>query len=326
MPLDDRTMLALLAPEYRAYIESSRAAGGPSLGQLSVAEARQYMRDMQTAGLPPGAVNTSQHRVDNFTVRIVRPPGAEGLLPTVIYYHGGGWVLGDFDTHARMVAEIALAAHCAVVFVEYACAPEARFPLTLEQCYCALAWAAAEGTRFGLDANCLSVAGDSAGGNLAAAVALLAARRGGPQIRFQALLYPVTDCDFSTGSYCDFASGLNLDLAAMRWFWDHYLPDAAQRTQPLASPLRASLDELRHLPPALVITAECDVLRDEGEAYGRKLAQAGVPVTSVRFNGVLHGFMLTDEFASSIPAVAAMNLLAAHLQNAAAPSRRKSAG
>lgn len=316
MALDDRTMLGMLAPDSRAYIERLRAEGGPALDQLSVTEARKRMREMQTAGLPPGAVTTSHHCVDNFTVQIVRPAGVEGSLPIVIYCHGGGWVLGDFETHARMIAAVAVAARCAIVFVEYARAPEARFPLSLEQCYRALTWIAGEGSALGLDPGCISVAGDSAGGNLAAAVALLASRRGGPRIRLQALFYPVTDCDFTAGSYRDFETGLNLDMAAMHWFWNHYLPDAAERAQPLASPLRISPDEMRDLPPALVITAQCDVLRDEGEAYARKLAQAGVPVTAVCFSGVLHAFMMIDELATSSQALEAMNLLAMHLRKA----------
>lgn len=318
MPLDDSKMLALLAPEYRAYVERERAKGGRALDQLTVAEARQLMRDMQTAGLPLGAVRVSPHAVDNFSVRIVRPAGVRGPLPIVVYYHGGGWVLGDFDTHARMVAGLAIASGSAIIFVEYARAPETPFPAPLEQCYRALTWAAAQAATLGLDGNCISIAGDSAGGNLAAAVALLSARRGGPQIRLQALLYPVTDCDFSTASYRNFESGLNLDMAAMRWFWDQYISDPAQGLQPLASPLRTSLEELRDLPPALVISAECDVLRDEGEAFAHKLAQAGVSVTAVRFAGVLHGFMVIDELAFSTQAISAIELVGAQLAKAAA--------
>lgn len=317
MPLDDRTLLGMLAPEYRAYVERLRAQGGRALDQMSVGEARQLMRDMQPAGLPPNAVTTQTHTVDNFTVRILRPIGLQGSMPVVVYYHGGGWVLGDFDTHARMVAEIAVLSASALVFVEYARAPEAPFPVPLEQCYRALTWVAAHGPALGLDPERISIAGDSAGGNLAAAVALLSARRAGPRIRLQALLYPVADCDFSTTSYLDFASALNLDLPTMQWFWDRYVSDPAQRAQPLVSPLRASLDDLRHLPPALVITAECDVLRDEAEAYARKLAHAGVPVTAVRFGGVLHAFMMVDELAATTQAVAAMHLLAMHLAGAA---------
>jgi acetyl esterase len=318
MPLDDNKMLALLAPEYRGYIERERAKGGRALEQLTVAEARQLMRDMQTAGAPRGAVTVVRYTVDSFSVRVVRPVGVSGPLPMVVYYHGGGWVLGDFDTHARMVADLAIASGSAIIFVEYALAPETPFPVPLEQCYRALIWAAAQAATLGLDQDCISIAGDSAGGNLAAAVALLSARRGGPQIRLQALLYPVTDCDFSTASYRDFESGLNLDMAAMRWFWDHYISDLAQRMQPLASPLRAPLEEMRNQPPALIITAECDVLRDEGEAFARKLAQAEVPVTAVRFAGVLHGFMMIDELAFSTQAISAMELLGAQLAKAAA--------
>lgn len=317
MPLDDDIMLARLAPEYRAYIERLRAQGGRALDQLSVTEARQLMRDAQPAGLPPGAITVTRHILDSFSVRIVRPAGLNGPLPIVVYYHGGGWVLGDFDTHARMAATIAVSSRSAVIFVEYARAPETPFPQPLEQCYRALTWVAEEGASLALDPSRISVAGDSAGGNLAAAVALLCAGRGGPRLCLQALIYPVTDCDFSTASYREFASGLNLETSAMRWFWDRYIPDPVERMQPLASPLRASVDELRNLPPALVITAECDVLRDEGEAYARKLTQAGVSVTAVRFGGVLHAFMMVDELASSTQAVSAMNLLATHLARAA---------
>ncbi len=318
MPLDDQTALGMLAPEYRAYLLRLRARGGRPLDRLSVEDARNLMRDMQAAGLPPGAVTTETHRVDDFTVRILRPAGVPGTLPVVVYYHGGGWVLGDFDTHSRTVAAIAVRARTAVLFVEYARAPEAPFPVPLEQCYRALQWVHTTARSLDLDPERISVAGDSAGGNLAAAVALLAKRRSGPHIRLQALLYPVTDCDFNTASYRDFESGLNLDLAGMRWFWDHYLPDPALRMDPLVSPLRASLPELASMPAALVITAECDVLRDEGEGFARKLAQADVPATAVRFGGVLHGFMVIDELAGSPQAVAAMDLLAESLAHAAA--------
>lgn len=195
--------------------------------------------------------------------------------------------------------------------------PETRFPAALEQCYRALAWTAEQGPSAGLDGARPIVAGDSAGGNLAAAVALLAARRGGPEIRLQALLYPVMDCDFTTASYRDFGAGLNLDGAGMRWFWDRYLPDPALRMDPLASPLRASPAELAKMPPALVITAECDVLREEGEAFARRLASAGVPVAAARFPGTLHGFMMIDQLAQSTQALAAMDLLCAQMAVAA---------
>ncbi len=316
MAFDDEKMLALLAPEYRAYIERLRATGGPPVSELSVPDARKLMRDMQQVDVSSYPVTTERHALDGFSMLILKPAALHEPLPVIVYLHGGGWVLGDAYTHARMVREIALQSQAAVVFVEYERAPEARFPLPVEQCYRSLTWLAERGRSLGLDTSRLAIAGDSAGGNLAAAVSLLAARRGGPSIRLQALLYPVTDCDFTRPSYRDFESGLNLDLAAMRWFWEEYVPDPVLRADPLASPLRALEDELKNLPPALVITAECDVLRDEGEAFARKLAAVGVSVTAVRFAGTLHGFMMVDELARETQATSAVRLLTAQLSAA----------
>ena len=316
MPLDDKEMLAMLLPEYRNYVRELRGLGWPSLSQLSVPDARERMRQMQKADVSGFAVAVEPHVVDDFCVQLVKPLGVAGPLPVVVYYHGGGWVLGDFDTHGRMVREIAVQSHAAVAFVEYARSPEMRYPVPLEQCYRAVTWVAERGNAIGLDAGRIAVAGDSAGGNLAAAVSLVAARRGGPKISLQALLYPIADCDFTTASYRDFESGLNLDAAAMRWFWNHYAPDEAARFDPLASPLRATLEELKNLPPALVITAECDVLRDEGEAYARRMAEAGVPVTAMRFGGVLHAFMVVNQLAQERQTVSAMRLLASELRHA----------
>ncbi|MGB6132287.1 MAG: alpha/beta hydrolase [Acidobacteriaceae bacterium] len=316
MPLDDAAMLSMLAPEYRAYIERLRAEASPALDQLSPVEAREFMRSGQTADVSAYPVTSERHVANGVPVLIFRPAGAGGPLPVILYLHGGGWVIGDADTHARVVREIVVQTQAALVFVDFARAPEAPFPRPLEDCYQALAWVAERGRTVGLDPTRIAAAGDSAGGNLSAALGLLCARRGGPQLRLQALLYPVTDCDFTTASYRDFAHGLNLDLPAMQWFWNHYLADPALRTDPLASPLRASAEELSKLPPALIVTAECDVLRDEGEAFARKLAGAGVPVASLRYGGVLHGFMVDDELAQTPQARSAMALLAAHLREA----------
>ena len=316
VPLDAKEMLARLLPEYRAYLQWLRAQGWQPLTQLSVSDARARMQHMQRSDVSGYAVDVEQYAIDDFSVQVVKPHGVEEPLPAIIYYHGGGWVLGDFDTHGRMVRQIAIQSRAAVVFVEYARSPLVRYPVPLEQCYRAVTWVAGQGGSVGLDAARIAVAGDSAGGNLAAAVSLLAARRGGPAICLQALIYPITDCNFTTSSYRNFDSGLNLDTSAMRWFWDHYAPDEASRLDPLASPLRATLDELSGLPPALVITAECDVLRDEGEAFARKLAEAGVPVTAVCFGGVLHAFMAINQLARECQARSAMHLLASELRQA----------
>ena len=309
-------MHEFLAPAYRAYMERQVAAGGPTLASLTVEAARQLMRDMQTADVSGYAVTAERHRVGDFAVEVLRPIGATGPLPVVLYLHGGGWVLGDAQTHARMMREIVAQTRAAVVFVEYGCAPEFPFPVPLEHCYEALEWVAAKGASLGLEPSRIAVAGDSAGGNLAAALALLAKERKGPVIGLQALLYPVTDCEFATGSYDEFSTGSNLDRETMQWFWDRYVADEEARKNPLASPLRATDEALQGLPAALVITAECDVLRDEGEAYGRRLAEAGVAATSMRFAGALHGFMLIDELASDPQAVGAMQLFTAQLRQA----------
>jgi acetyl esterase len=227
-------------------------------------------------------------------VRIVRPEGNTGALPVLIYFHGGGWALGDKETHDRLIREIAIGANAAVVFVDYSRSPEARFPVAIEEAYAATKWVAENGKTINVDSSRLAVAGNSVGGNMSAAVTLLAKERGGPKINFQALFYPVTDADFDTPSYRQFAEGYFLTREAMKWFWNHYAPDVASRNQPTASPLRASADQFRGLPPALVITGECDVLRDEGEAYARKLTEAGVPVTATRYPGIIHDFVMLN--------------------------------
>jgi len=311
----------MLLPESRAYIEGLRAQGTKPLDQISVPDARARMRLMHKSDISAYAVSVEQHKIDDFTVHIVKPFDPSQPLPVVLYFHGGGWVMGDFDTHGRIVREIALQARAAVVFVEYARSPEAHYPVALEQCYRTLTWVVAEGAGLGLDPARIAVAGDSAGGNLAAAVSMLTARRNGPALALQALIYPIVDCDFTTASYRDFASGLNLTAAGMRWFWNHYAPDEATRLDPLASPLRATLGELQGMPPALVITAECDVLRDEGEAFARQLAVAGVPVTAVRFSGALHAFMVANQLAQQRPAASAMRLLASELRHAFGETR-----
>jgi len=286
-------------PKTRAFLESVAAQGGPQLYELSVEAARKVLSDAQAGEVAKLPVDIEERTVSadaggEVSIRIVRPKGSVGVLPVVLYFHGGGWVLGDAATHDRLVREVAHGAGAAVVFVNYTPAPEARYPAAIEEAYGATKWVAENGAAIGVDSTRLAVAGDSVGGNMAAAVTLLAKERGGPAIRFQALFYPVTDANFETGSYRDFAEGHFLTREAMKWFWNHYAPDVKERERPTASPLLASLDQLRGLPPALVITAEFDVLRDEGEAYAHKLAEAGVAVTAARYLGTIHDFMMLN--------------------------------
>lgn len=294
-----------------AFLQALAAKGGPPIHELSVEDARALLSGAQAGdvSVPPADVEDlvlpvgPQGRVE---IRVVRPRGITDELPAVLYFHGGGWVLGGVDTHDRLIRELAVGAQAAVIFVNYSRAPEVRYPVAIEEAYAALQWVSANAGSLRVDASRLAVAGDSAGGNMAAVVAQLAKERNGPPLAFQLLFYPVTDATFDTPSYRQFAEGYFLTRDAMKWFWNQYAPDAALRFNPSASPLRATMDQLRDLPPALVITGECDVLRDEGEAYARKLAEAGVAVTSTRHAGTIHDFVMLNALSDTPAARAAL--------------------
>ncbi|MGW7484027.1 alpha/beta hydrolase [Nonomuraea muscovyensis] len=282
----------------------------PFLYELGPEGARKVLDDIQAAPVDKLDVDdkwiTVPAEVGDVRVRIVKPAGATGVLPAVLYVHGGGWILGNAGTHDRLVRELAVGADAAIVFVEYERSPEARYPVAIEQAYATAQWITRNGAREGLDSSRLAVAGDSVGGNMAAALAILAKRRGDVTFVHQSLYYPVTDAAQDTESYREFADGPFLTAKAMAWFWDAYTTDPAQRAQSTASPLRAGLEELAGLPPALVIVDENDVLRDEGEAYARRLAEAGVPTTSVRYNGIIHDFMMLNPVRPTNAATAAV--------------------
>ena len=282
----------------------------PFLYELGPDGARKVLDDLQAAPVEKPEVDekwiTVPAEVGDVRVRIVRPLGSRGTLPVVLYVHGGGWVIGNAGTHDRLVRELAVGAEAAVVFVEYDRSPEARYPVAVEQAYATARWITEKGAAEGLDASRLAVAGDSVGGNMTAALTLLAKQRGEVTFVHQSMYYPVTDAAQDTGSYREFADGPYLTAKAMAWFWDCYTTDPAQRAEITASPLRASLEELRGLPPALVVVDDNDVLRDEGEAYARKLTQAGVPTTSIRINGTLHDFMMLNPLRSTQATTAAL--------------------
>jgi acetyl esterase len=291
-----------LEPHTQEFVDSLAAA--PPFYTLSPADARSVLARAQS--VPVGKPSTQIEDVTfpvgptgSVPIRIVRPAGADGVLPVVMYFHGGGWVLGDCDTHDRLVREIAVGAEAAVVFVEYDRSPEARYPTAIEQAYAATRYVVDTGVSLRLDPLRLAVAGDSVGGNMAAAVTLMAKQRHGPKFTYQVLFYPVTDACFDTPSYTRFADGPWLNKRAMQWFWDAYLPDPALRNQPTATPLNASLEQLAGLPEALVIVDENDVLRDEGEAYARRLSNAGVRVTSTRYNATIHDFVMLNALADT---------------------------
>lgn len=294
----------VLESNTQAFLDALAVQGGPPIHTLAVQDARAVLSSAQSGTVMKRPADIEDRTIPGgpageIALRIVRPQGLNGVLPAVVHFHGGGWVLGDQDTHDRLVRELAWGAQAAVVFVNYTPSPEAHYPVAIEQAHAATDWVAAHGAEAQLDGARLAVTGDSVGGNMAAAVTLLAKQRGGPPVAGQVLFYPVTDANFDTGSYQEFAEGWFLTREAMKWFWDHYAPDLAVRAQPTASPLRATVEQLRALPPALIITAECDVLRDEGEAYARKLMVAGVRVTATRYLGTLHDFVMLNALADT---------------------------
>lgn len=283
MPLD---------PQAKLLLAQMASMGTPVFQAMSVPEARAFIDSMRAFD---GDVEDVAHvepvtlpgPAGDIPARLYRP-AADGPLPLLVYFHGGGWVIGGLESHAGVCRSLANASGCATLAIDYRLAPEHKFPAAVDDCYAATSWAVAHAATLGADPARVAIGGDSAGGNLTAVVAQLAHDRKGPPLRFQLLVYPATDARYDTPSYYENATGYFLEAEGMRWFYDHYLRDDADRSDPRASPLRAA--HLRGLPPALVITAEFDPLRDEGEAYATRLREAGTPVTLTRYDGMIHGF------------------------------------
>ncbi|SED15102.1 Acetyl esterase/lipase [Nocardioides exalbidus] len=311
MPTHARIVLEPAAQEL-----ADATANPPYLYELGPAGARKVLDDLQAAPIEKLPVDEEWFTVpvaydgaNDVQVRMVTPVGhGDGTaLPAVLYMHGGGWVLGNAMTHDRLVRELAVGAGAAIVFVEYARSPEAAYPIAIEQGYAVAQWITQHGHENGLDPHRLAVAGDSVGGNMTAALTLLAKQRGDVSFLHQSLYYPVTDAAMDTPSYTEFADGPFLRADSMAWFWDSYTTDPAERAHPTASPLRASLEDLEGLPPAYVCVDEADVLRDEGERYAARLRQAGVPVVAVRYDGIHHDFMMLNPLSETNAARAAID-------------------
>jgi acetyl esterase len=293
----------------------------PYLFDLGPAAGRALVDEIQGRAVVKPAVDIRDIVVPggsagDVAVRIVRPQHAPAVLPAIVYVHGVGWVFGNRRTHDRLIRDIAVGAQAAVVFPEYSLSPEAKYPTAIEECYAVASWVAEHGRAHGLDPGRIAVAGDGAGGNIAIALGLLAAERHGVAFRQQVLFYPVTDASFDTSSYQEFSTGYFLRRDTMQWFWDQYTADPRQRFEATASPLGATTRQLAALPPTLVITAEADVLRDEGEAFADRLRQAGVPVTSVRFQGTIHDFVLLNAMSATHATRAALVLATGVLRQA----------
>ena len=277
-------------------------SGGTPLEALSKEDARNALIGAQASiAVDLSGIEESEKTItaDGHTVRlnIVRPKGVKGKLPVFIYIHGGGWILGDYPTHKRMVRDLVVLSECVAVFVNYTPSPEAHFPKAINEIYAATKWVAENGDQIGVDGKNLAVIGNSVGGNMAAVTALMAKEKKGPEIKVQILLWPVTDATFEQESYQTYGKDRFLTTSMMKWMWNQYTTNPNERKSIYASPLQASVEQLKGLPPALIQVAENDVLRDEGEAYGRKLDEAGVEVTTVRYNGMVHDFGLLNALA-----------------------------
>ncbi|MFC4303285.1 alpha/beta hydrolase [Cohnella boryungensis] len=306
-----------LEKEAQAFVEET--ANPPFLHDLGPEKGRKQVDRVQSGPIEKADVDLEERKVPGgprgeVSVTILRPRESQGLLPVILYLHGAGWVFGNAHTHDRLIRELAAGSHSIVVFPDYSLAPEHKYPVAIEENYTVLEWIAQQGEQIGADPAKLSVAGDSVGGNMTAAVTLMAKERNGPAIRKQLLFYPVTDASFDTESYRQFETGYFLSREGMQWFWDQYTTDPEERMRITASPLRASLEQLKGLPPALIITGEADVLRDEGEAYADKLREAGVSVTAVRFQGIIHDFVMLNALAHTAAARGALTLAVAWLK------------
>jgi acetyl esterase/lipase len=301
--------------DIRKFLKALNSGTGKPIEQLNPAEARKVLTDAQKSvevnysGIAESQRSISQDG-ESVVIHITKPIHAPDNSPVFIFIHGGGWVLGDYPTHRRLVRDLVVESGAVAVFPDYTPSPEARYPKAINQIYAATKWVSQHGSEIGVDGKNLAVVGNSVGGNMTAAIALMAKEKKGPEIKLHAMLWPVTDAEFETGSYKDLGEGRFLTRNMMIWFWDNYLPDKNARTEIFASPLKATIDQLKGLPPALIQTAENDVLRDEGEAYARKLDEAGVDVTLTRYGGLIHDYGLLNPLAE-IPAVQTALLQAA---------------
>jgi acetyl esterase/lipase len=308
----------ILEPAAQALADATSKP--PFLYELDYADARKVLEDLQAGPVAKLPIDeewlTVPAAVGDARVRLIRPQGTEDVLPVIVYMHGGGWVLGNAATHDRLVRELAVGAGAALAFVEYPNSPEARYPVAIEQGYATAQWIMRDGATHGLDSSRMAVAGESVGGDMTAALTLMAKERGDVSFVHAGMYYPVTDAAMDTASYDEFADGPYLTRKAMEWFWDAYTTDPEQRLEITASPNQASVEQLTGLPPTLLLVDEADPLRDEGEAYAAKLRLAGVPVTTVRYDGVLHDFMLLDSLRETRATRAAIAQAVAFLRSA----------
>jgi acetyl esterase len=292
-----------IEPTTRQFLDKINSSTGPALYELSPQEARKVFDGLQGDKVAKLPAQIEDRRIPggpkgDVKIRIVRPEGSKETLPVIVYMHGAGWVLGGWQSHDRLVLELANKANAAVVFVEFSLAPEALYPVAIEEGYAAVKWVSENAKEINVDASRMAVSGDSVGGNMSIALTMMCKEKGGPKLSFQCLFYPVTDANFDNGSYKQFGENHFLTREAMKWFWNNYA-DESKRNDPKVCPLKATAEQLKGLPPAIIFTAENDVLRDEGEHYAHSLTEAGVPVTAVRCLGTIHDFVMLHALAET---------------------------
>ncbi len=310
---------ARLSKGTKEFLKILNSPAPPELEKMSPEAAREVLVNAQkSVEVDYSGIEESEKTINaggyEINLNIVRPAGIEETLPVFIFIHGGGWVLGDYPTHRRLVRDLVVLSGCAAVFVNYTRTPEAVYPQQINEIYAATEWVAENGSEIGVDGKNLAIVGNSVGGNMTAVMTLMAKENGGPEIKLQILLWAIVDADFETESYKEFGERRFLSAPLMKWMYDLYISDPEKRKEIYASPLQATVEQLKGLPPALVVTGESDVLRDEGEAYGRKLDEAGVEVTTVRYNGMIHDFGLLNGLAELPPTRALFVQCAAELK------------
>nr|WP_297165576.1 alpha/beta hydrolase [uncultured Dysgonomonas sp.] len=291
-----------LSVETKEYLKVLNG-GGPAVESLSKEDARNVLVTVQASvKVDVSGIEESEKTITynshNLKLTVVRPKGIKEKLPVFIFTHGGGWILGDYPTHKRMVRDLVVESGYAAVFVNYTPSPEAKYPQALHEIYAATKWVSEHGNEINVDGKRLALVGNSVGGNMSIAIGLMAKKNKGPEIKVQILLWPVADTNFDTESYRMYGEQRFLTTPLMKWMFDQYTTDPKQRKEIYLAPLQATLDELKGLPPTVIQVAENDILRDEAEALGRKLDEAGVDVTTVRYNGVIHDFGLLNGFAT----------------------------
>lgn len=293
-----------LSPGTKEFLKVLNSPAPPELEKLTPVEARKVLFDAQMAvEFDYSGIEETEKTInaDGYEIKLnlARPAGTTAeKLPVFLFIHGGGWVLGDYPTHRRMVRDLVLESGAAAVFVNYTRTPDAVYPQQINEDYAALKWISENGEKINVDGKNLAVVGNSVGGNMTAVMSLMAKERGGPEIKCLVMMWPIVDANFETESYKEFGKKRFLSSALMQWMYDMYIPEPEKRKDIHASPLQATIEQLKGLPPTLIQVAESDILRDEGEAYGRKLDEAGVPVTVIRYNGMIHDFGLLNGLAA----------------------------